>query len=229
MLKRIKMLNWNLLLYGRWLMVCVLLLLAGCTPVALANATPYATPSRGMILGRVLWAGKPVAEAIVTLRLPDWRTNQAATLLSAQADGNGVYMFPDPPIGEFEVVPQWPEGVTDGTPMDPGIPVSLSPGATLEDVNLFLTKKMRLETPAEGATVAAAPTLAWDSVPDAAFYRVIVVNPQTMEGFFGEDTMAISLTLTQELPPGAYSWTINALTRSMDIVAVATGTFVVAP
>jgi hypothetical protein len=180
------------------------------------------------ITGRVLWGNDPVPGGRVELRLPDWRTNPNSLIMKAVADGTGAYVLMNPPVGAYEVVPAWPEGVTDGTALAPGMPVTIAAGQGVAGVDVWLAKKLKLLDPAAGSEVGATPTLRWEAFPNARLYRVIVTDFATMEGFIGEDTMETSLTPATPLPVGRkLTWVVNALGEQMSLLAEDTVEFTV--
>ena len=198
------------------------------TPAPTSELPPSATGKR--ITGRVLWGNEPVPGGRVELRMPDWRMNPDSLIMKTVADGTGAYALMDPPVGAYEVVPAWPEGVTDGTPLAPGMPVTVVAGQEVAGVDVWLAKKLKLLEPAAGSEVSATPTLRWEAFPNARLYRVIVTDFATMEGFAGEDTSETSLTLTTPLPAGRkLTWVVNALDAQMGLLAENTIEFTVKP
>jgi hypothetical protein len=180
------------------------------------------------ITGRVLWGNDSVPGGRVELRMPDWRTNPDSLIMKTVADGSGAYVLTNPPVGAYEVVPAWPEGVTDGTLLAPGMPVTVAAGQEVTGVDVWLAKKLKLLEPAAGSEVGATPTLRWEAFPNARFYRVIVTDFATMEGFVGEDTAETSLTLATPLPAGRkLTWVVNALDAQMGLLAEDTIEFTV--
>jgi len=173
------------------------------------------------VTGRVLWGLAPVPAARVELRRPDWRTNPDSLVLRTTADGTGTYVLANPPVGNYEVVPAWPEDVTDGAALAPGAPVTIAAGQEVPGIDVYLAKKLNVLEPAPGAEVSTTPTLRWKAFPDARLYRVIVTDFATMEGFFGEDTASSGLTLTTPLPAGRrLTLVINVLGEAMSLLAV---------
>jgi hypothetical protein len=191
-------------------------------------AVPAEGATGNRITGRVLWGNDPVPSGRVELRLPDWRTNPDSLIMETVADGDGVYVLINPPVGAYEVVPAWPEGVTDGTALAPGMPVTIGAGQEVAGVDVWLAKKLKLLEPAAGSEVGATPTLRWEAFPNTRLYRVIVTDFATMEGFLGEDTAETSLTLTTPLPDGrTLTWVVNALDAQMGLLAEDTIEFTV--
>ena len=117
------------------------------------SATPTDTQTGKNITGRVLWGNAPVPGGRVELRQPDWRTNPDSLVLKTVADGAGAYVLANPPVGAYEVVPAWPEGVTDGAPLAPGMPVKIAAGQEVAGVDVWLAKQLKLLEPAAGAVV----------------------------------------------------------------------------
>jgi hypothetical protein len=225
------------------MLVVVLWATAACQPVpppAVATAKPAAlvpmvavqptamTTTGKSVTGRVMWGLAPVPGGRVELRRPDWRTNPDSLIMQAEADDAGAYGLANPPVGDYEVVPAWPEGVTDGAPLAPGMPVTITAGQDVVGIDVYLAKKLKLLEPAAGTKVSAAPTLRWEAFPNAWLYRVIVTDFATMEGFFGEDTTATSLTGASPLPPARkLTLVVNALAEAMSLLAVDSREFTV--
>jgi hypothetical protein len=194
---------------------------------AAPSAPAGAGTNTGTITGAVIWGDDPVPGATVELRQPDWRDNPQPALATTTADPAGDYLLANVPPGDYEVVPLWPEGTTGGAPLAPGAPVTVQAGQAQHDVDVFLAMQMTLLEPEAGATVGTEPTLAWEPVSGATLYRVIVNDPETLEGFFGEDVTETSVTVAPPLAPGTYHWAVNALTPSMGLLAVGDGEFTV--
>lgn len=173
------------------------------------------------IAGRVVWGLAPVPGGRVELRRPDWRTHPDSPIMKTEADSEGSYLLVDPPVGEYEVVPAWPEGVTDGAPLAPGAPVTVAAGQEVAGIDVYLAKRLPVLEPAVGAEVSATPTLRWEAVPNARLYRVIITDFATMEGFYGEDVTGTSVDLATPLPAGRkLTLVINALGEAMSLLAV---------
>lgn len=193
-----------------------------------APAAPTESATGKNITGRVLWGNDPVPGGRVELRLPDWRTNPNSLIMKAVADGTGAYVLMNPLVGAYEVVPAWPEGVTDGTALAPGMPVTIATGQDVAGVDVWLAKRLKLLERVAGSEVGATPRLRWEAFPNARMYRVIVTDFATMEGFVGEDTAETSLILTTPLPAGRrLAWVVNALGEQMSLLAEDTVEFTV--
>ncbi len=180
------------------------------------------------ITGRVMWGLAPVPGGRVELRQPNWRTNPDSLIMQVEADDAGAYVLTNPPVGDYEVVPVWPEGVTDGAPLAPGMPVTIVAGQEVVGIDVYLAKKLKLLEPAAGAEVDATPTLRWEAFPNARLYRVIVTDFATMEGFFGEDVTGTSVTVATPLPAGRkLTLVVNVLGEAMSLLAVDSREFTV--
>jgi hypothetical protein len=208
----------------RTVLVLSVLLLAACAPLAPVAPVP---PPTGTITGQVIWGDETVPGAVVELHAPDWRTNPHSLVLAGAADGTGAYTLADVPPGEYEVVPAWPEDAGVVPAQAAGIPMTVIGGQTQPGVDLSLATALTMLEPADAATTGPSPTLAWEPVEGATLYRVIVNNPETLEGFFGEDVTETSVTVAPPLLPGSYHWVVNALTPSMGLLAVGDGQFTV--
>jgi hypothetical protein len=100
------------------------------------------------------------------------------------------------------------------------MPVTIAAGQEVMGVDVSLAKKLNLLAPAEGAEVSATPTLRWEAFPKARFYRVVVTDMATMDGFVAEDTPETSLTVAAPLPSGrTLTWVVNALGEGMTLLA----------
>lgn len=184
-------------------------------------ATTAAVLTGKRVTGRVLWGLAPVPGGRVELRRPDWRTNPDSLMMKTEADSAGVYVLANPPAGDYEVVPAWPEGVTDGAPLASGAPMTVAAGQEVAGIDVYLAKKLQVLEPAAGAEVSATPALRWEAFPAARLYRVIITDFATREGLFGADTAATSLTLVEPLPAGRkLTQVINVLGEAMSMLAV---------
>ena len=195
-------------------------------PTAVVQPEPTSTGKS--ITGRVIWGLAPVPGGRVELRRPDWRTNPDSLIMQVEADAAGAYVLTNPPVGDYEVVPAWPEGVTDGAPLAPGMPVTIAAGQEVVGIDVYLAKKLKLLEPAAGSEVDATPTLRWAAFPNARLYRVIITDFATMEGFFGEDVTETSVTVATPLPVGRkLTLVVNVLGEAMSLLAVDSREFTV--
>jgi hypothetical protein len=148
--------------------------------------------------------------------------------MKTEADAQGVYVLVDPPGGDYEVVPAWPEGVIDGAPLAPGIPVTVAAGQEMAGIDVYLAKMLKVSAPAAGEVINATPMLRWEAFSNARLYRVIITDFATMEGFFGEDTTETRLTVATPLPAGRkLTLVINVLGEAMSLLAVDSREFTV--
>jgi hypothetical protein len=226
-------------------LIAALALLIACSPVAgpLTVSTPTAlTPTTAppspmlqsnvgkSISGRVLWGTRPVAGARVELRQPGWRSGDGVAsgpLAQATSDTNGHYVIKEPPVGEFALVAVWPDG-TDSNGVTP--PVTIAAGQELLDFDLHLEKELRLIAPVSGALVGPSPVLHWDALPEAASYKVLVLDAGTTEVMMDIPTQETSLALQRALEPGrTYQWVVTALGPGEVALAHLDGEFIVSP
>ena len=211
-------------------LLCLTALLIGsaCTlisptppPYSAAWATANATGKQ--IIGQVFWASTPAAQAIVELRPRAESEDPASTVQRATADSNGIYILNAPPVGEYILVGQWPDG--DENP-DRRTPVNVEPGAVLTAVNVYMARSLRLLTPDSGAETATQPHLAWAPFPAAIHYRVWVIDAGTTALLFNPTLTAVETIVEPPLEPGhTYSLEVQALDANGAILAIAKRAF----
>jgi len=167
--------------------------LAGCVP-----ATPTPEPA---LTGRVAWGATPVADARV-----DVLSDDNEVLATAVADAEGLFALESVPEGEFRLVAAWPDGAANTAPVTP-----VREGDSRSDVAVYLARELALTEPATGDEVGTTPHLAWEALPEAVEYRVMIFDAGTTEIMLDVHTVDTELTVGPPLQPGrTYGWTVTA-------------------
>lgn len=218
----------QLSLFGLLLVVitaCAPLLVAPANPTDADVSAPADPSATGKLLaGVVTYAGQPVPNARVELREPGWILSQAPALVAVQADEQGAFSFANPPVGDWSVVGIFPDGEVDSG----GWPAMvIEPGQEISDVVVPLERALILVSPTSGEIVDASPTLVWQAADDATQYSHWVVHAGTTELMVNQIVPDSTVTITRTLQPATYTWVVNALNATGDIVASGDGIFTV--
>ena len=64
------------------------------------------------------------------------------------------------------MVPAWPEGVTDGAPLAPGMPVTVAAGQEMAGIDVYLAKMLKVREPAAGGGDQRNPDAALGGLPE---------------------------------------------------------------
>lgn len=202
--------------------LAALLIGSACVPIS-SNPPPQSAAWATMnaagkqITGQVFWASAAAPQAIVELRPRAQSEDPASTVQRATADSNGHYTLNSPPVGEYILVAQWPDGAEN-----PGrrTPVNVEPGAVLSEVNVYIERPLRLLEPDAGAETTTEPHLAWEPFPEAVQYRVWVVDAGTTALLFNPTLAAVETTVAPPLEPGhTYTLEVQALDTNDAILA----------
>jgi hypothetical protein len=87
-------------------------------------------------------------------------------------------------------------------------------------------RELHLLWPADGESVDARPVLQWDVFPEAANYRVTVVNTETGATIFTGEGIERQMPMTTALPGETdYTWTVSAYDVYGDLIARSQSTF----
>ena len=194
------------------------------TVAPVSAETPVLQATGRLLAGIVTHAGQPVPNARVELREPGWVISQTPAVAAAQADHQGAFNLPNPPVGDYSIVGIFPDGEAD----EGGWPaVAIAAGEEITGVLVPLERKLVLLSPIGGVTVAAFPTLAWQAAEDAASYRLWVIDAGTTALVLDQIVTEATAPITRTLEPGTYNWVVNGLNAAGDLVASGTDTFVV--
>ena len=160
----------------------------------------------------------------VELREPGWVIHRTPAVAAVQADHQGAFNLPNPPVGDYSIVGIFPDGEADagGWPA-----VAIAAGEEITGVLVPLERKLVLLSPVGGVTVAASPTLAWQAAEGAESYRLWVIDAGTTALVLDQIVTGATAPITRTLEPGTYTWVVNGLNAAGDLVASGTDTFVV--
>jgi hypothetical protein len=169
--------------------------------------TPIPAPS---ISGVALWGSSPVAGARVELRMPGWRAtpgDPANTVAVTTAGADGRFAFEDAPAGDWTLVAIWPDGEESAGATPPANTESGQP----VDTTIRMERKLTLEEPT-GTTAGPTPMLRWSSLPEAAGYRVWIIDAGTTELVVNQDTSDPTFSVATPLTAGrTYQILVSAL------------------
>ena len=204
------------------------------TPQPTANTVPTVSttqtasaPTGEFVSGIITFAGEPLPGARAELRVPGWQTNAVPAVASAVAGPDGVYQMEHPPVGDYSMIGIFPDGQIDAAAYPP---VVITAGQTITGIDITLEKALTLVAPAAGAQVEVTPTLRWKGMPEAAKYRVWVVDAGTTELLLDQTVTDTALVVTASLAPGrTYDWVVNAFTAKDISVGALTSRFAVIP
>ncbi len=199
----------------RWSSTCAMLvlfalLLGACTALPLASPVPAPEIPAPSIAGVALWGATPVAGARVDLRVPGWRADPDAatnTIATTTTGVDGRFVFEDAPAGDWTLVAIWPDGEESAGATPPANTESGQPVDTV----IRMERALTLEEPA-GATVSPTPALRWSSLPEAAGYRVWIIDAGTTELVVNQDTSDTTYMVESPLTTGrVYQLLVSAL------------------
>jgi len=182
-----------------------------------SNVTTPTAASRpatgGIVQGRVLWNGQPVAGATVFVADPPPGTARHG---SVTTDDGGRYQISGVPEGTRFV------GVNGNPqifPMPNGASFTMTASPVTQD--FYLCKGFTPLAPAHDESVAGRQVLRWDPYPDAARYFVVVLSqgkPVFTRGGPQGNLTATSILMDVDLPPGEYQWRVYAYTAGGQII-----------
>jgi hypothetical protein len=192
---------------------------------AQATVAP-AEKGTGIATGRILWDGKPLAGATVTL-CTDWGMfgGCKTQAYSAVTGADGRYTISGLPAGEYDFSTKIP-GQKNETGWF-GMSVTVADGQTVSvrDANV-IKYDLKITSPNDNETVKSkTPTLTWQAYPGAAYYKVYVADAVMFE-----QVMTNQYTFSNPLTANKYYWKIEAYNSDGTQIAESDGRyFVVAP
>jgi serine/threonine protein kinase len=186
------------------------------TPTPTTPPPTTAGPAGVRIAGRVLWGDAPVPGARAQLRTGGYY--DTPVLAEAVVDATGQFSIANPPAGAFQIYAVAP---SDEYWSWTGRPVEIPVGGDVNAGTFYLSKKLQLLEPADGATVGTTtPALRWSGFPDAARYHVDVFNDGTGDAVLRQDTTDTSLIVSPPLTPGVrYQWSVDAYNAAGNQIA----------
>jgi len=174
-------------------------------PVPPAAGRP--TSTSGLVQGRVLWNGQPVAGA--TVYVADDFTAGSVRYGTVTTDEQGRFSISGVPEGNKYVGVSGNQRVfwiTGGTPF-----AMTGSGYTRD---FHLCKGFDPASPAMDEIVSARPVLRWEPYPDAVRYVAVVMSadnrPVFSRGYQGQLLKETSVEVDVALASGTYQWRVSA-------------------
>jgi hypothetical protein len=214
--------------------------LAGCAapPVAPSIPTPIPTPNSGKcnVWGQVMWNDQPVAGAEVEMgtgfigvesvtpeliRYYPGETELCAPVYKTITDSEGYYLFSNVAPGEYvrKVRAFGEEHYPEGYPHYDTFRISAGETEYLGTFQ-FAKHDLKLNTPADGATVAYDKlVLTWEVYPGAHDYEVLLSPPDEASPESVGRTTETSYIYTQPLLNGQCTWYIIAYNQNGHSIA----------
>lgn len=193
------------------------------TRIATAAATNDAT-AEPLFAGTVMHAGQPVPNGRVELRSLGWAANKTPAVATIQADDQGRFSLPNPPLGDFSVIGFFADGEMDagGWP-----PITIQAGRQIQGFVVPIERKLVQLAPIADAPAPMPLTLTWHPADEATQYQVWVIDAGTTEIMLDKTTAETTLAGPPDLKPGAYQWVVNALNAEGQVVAMGQETFTI--
>jgi len=188
--------------------------------------------SAGTAEGRILWNGQGVPDVTVKLCTDYGLLGGCKTTeYKAMTDKDGRYTIVGLPVGEYYFITKLPDQEKELWWLGMRVTVAAGERVTVRDMSISKSD-LELSAPGDNTTVTTtAPTLEWESYPDAAFYKVYVVNNETYETVvMFEKVSEPRFVFKNPLAPGKYYWSIQAYNvDGIEISGSGSYYFVVAP
>lgn len=192
-------------------------------------------PGKANLIGRVLWGRQPVVGTEVKLCADK---HCQPVVAQGSTDGMGWYVFANVPPGKYVILVHvinpdpdfWFTFIDSRTLSMVRLPweqepysFDLAANETLSVPDMLLSKDdLLLLSPADGETLSqSSPTLTWEAYPGAAYYglRFGLNYPALV----GEKVRGNTYTISQSLPNGTYSWSVDAYNAEGEKIAETEG------
>ena len=172
----------------------------------------------GVVQGRLLWNGQPVAGAAVSLADADAGFTRYG---STTTDDQGRFSFAGVSPGHKQVEVDGNQRVAW---ISGGAPFVTTERSTMTirqfNQDVHVCHVFDLGSPAQNESVGSRPVLRWDAHPDAHRYVVDVFDRASWiarEWVLGAG--ATSVQVESDLPPGRYQWRVVATGTGGDVIA----------
>jgi len=179
------------------------------TPTTLEE--PPASGS-GTAEGLILWNGQGVPDVTVKL-CTDYGIlgGCKTTEYEAVTDNDGHYTIAGLPPGEYYFITKLPDQENETWWIGMRVDVTAGKNVAVRDMSISKSD-LKLSAPGNNTTVTTTtPILEWEPYPDAAYYKVYVVNNETYETVvMFEKVSEARFAFENPLAPGKYYWSIQA-------------------
>jgi len=178
------------------------------------SAPPRPASTGGLVQGRVLWNGQPVAGATVIVMDSQRRSIRHGT---ATTDDQGRFSIPGVPEGNRLVTVNANPRVY---PRAASATFTMTTSPFTQDVSLC--KGFDPVSPSQNESVTGRPVLRWDVFPGAAHYHVVVLSQGTSvfaSGGAGRNGLTTPTAQVDiDLPPGVYQWRAHAYDSAGEMI-----------
>jgi hypothetical protein len=166
----------------------------------------------GAAEGRIVWNGQGVADVTVNL-CTDYSLlgGCKTTEYKAITDKDGRYTIVGLPAGEYYFITKLSDQEREMWWL--GMRVDVTDGESVAVRDMSISKSdLKLSAPGNNTTVTTTtPSLDWESYPDAAYYKVYVLDNQTYKTVVSFEKVSVPQYIFKNpLAPGKYSWSIRA-------------------
>jgi hypothetical protein len=183
--------------------------------IAAPAVAPRPPATGGIVQGRVLWNGRPVAGA--TAFVAD-NPLGSARYGTATTDDQGGFSISGVPEGNRVVLVQ-----ADPRVFGPSS-ATFTMTASQFTQDFHLCKIFQPVSPLNNESVAGRPVLRWDPYPDAVRYFAVVLSQNRSvfsRGGPQGDLAGTSVQVDVDLPPGAYQWRLFAYNSAGQMIGCA--------
>jgi hypothetical protein len=174
----------------------------------------------GVVQGRLLWKGQPIAGA--TVYVEDDPAFGSARYGSTTTDNQGRFSMTGVPPGQKRVGVNGNQRVSWISGGEPFVTAAEQSRMVVRSFNqdFHVCHVFDLGSPAQNESVGSRPVLRWDAYPDAKGYIVHLFDRTswTVLGWRLGDG-ATSVQVDSDLPPGSYQWRVDAVAAGGDVIA----------
>ena len=174
----------------------------------------------GVVQGRLLWKGQPIAGA--TVYVEDDPAFGSARYGSTTTDNQGRFSITGVPPGQKRVGVNGNQRVSWISGGEPFVTAAEQSKMVVHRFNqdFHVCHVFDLGSPAQNESVGSRPVLRWDAHPDAKGYIVHLFDRTSWTALgwrLGDG--ATSVQVDSDLPPGSYQWRVDAVAPGGDVIA----------